>query len=50
MFLRFPFSTEVTWEELKSHVDKFLPKKVASTIIHLPGFFVTFNRFSEWEK
>ena len=40
------FSTEVTWEKLKSDKDKFLPKKVASTIIktecffHLSGFFV----------
>ena len=36
----------VTWEKLKSDEDKFLPKRVASTIIetecffHLSGFFV----------
>ena len=46
------FSTEVTWKELKSDVDTFLPKKVASTIIrtecffHLSGFFVTLNMLS----
>ena len=46
------FFTEVTWEKLKSDVDKFLPKKVASTIIkkecffHLSGFFVTLNSLS----
>ena len=44
------FSTEVTWEKLKSDEDKFLPKKVASTIIetecffHLFGFFVNFDK------
>ena len=49
MFPRFPISTEVTWEKLKSDEDKFLPKKVASTIIetecffHLSGFFVEFE-------
>ena len=53
---RFPFVYWGNWGNLKSDVDKFLPKKVASTIIktecffHLSGFFVTFNRFSEWEK
>ena len=52
LFLGSLFSTSVTWEKLKSDVDKFLPKKVASTIIktecffHLSGFFVTFNRLS----
>ena len=49
------FSTEVTWEKLKSDVNKFLPKKVASTIIrtecffHLSGFFVNFIRPSDFE-
>ena len=53
---RFPFVYWGNWGNLKSDVDKFLPKKVASTIIktecffHLSGFFVTLNRFSEWEK
>ena len=46
-------------DELKSDVDKFLPKKVASTIIktecffHLSGFFVTLNGLSykdKWEN
>ena len=53
---RFPFVYWGNWGNLKSDVDKFLPKKVASTIIktecffHLSGFFVNFDRFSEWEK
>ena len=42
------FSTEVTWEKLKSDVDKYF-LRVASTIIrtdcffHLSGFFVEFS-------
>ena len=59
LFLSSLFSTLVTWEKLKSDKDKFLPKKVASTILetecffHLSGFFVdskSQNIGFEWPK
>ena len=45
LFLGSLFSTSVTWEKLKSDVDKFLPKKVASTIFKTKYYFHNFVLF-----